>query len=186
MPSYVRSHGKGFYLAFNLVTVVLDSLPYHQSTQVPGEHSLPRQAVLYGAREVGGGMRYCGWVNAGQQPALPGQLGSARVGFDPHSQVRASFCFKSSAQRGLLCHWRPSEPSHSNTSLRSPEFPPVPLFSKPHAIHPGVLRGQRAKSGWRHGWDPIDHEYAVTASVAGAVMSPSQSQSRRFCGMDLV
>ena len=52
------------------------SLPYHQSTQVPGEHSLPRQAVLYGAREVGGGMRYrtVGGQTRAQQPALPGEL----------------------------------------------------------------------------------------------------------------
>jgi len=54
--------------------------------------------------------------------------------------------------------------SHSNPSLRSRNFPPAPAFSNPHAICAGVRRVRRGKPSWADGWDPMKHEYAVTAS----------------------
>ena len=54
--------------------------------------------------------------------------------------------------------------SHSNPALRSRNLPPASAFSNPHAIRAGVLRGRRGKPSWADGWDPMKHEYAVTAS----------------------
>jgi hypothetical protein len=55
-------------------------------------------------------------------------------------------------------------PPCSNPALRSRDFPPAPAFSNPHAIRAGVLRGRRDKPSWADDWDPLKHEYAVTAS----------------------
>ena len=52
----------------------------------------------------------------------------------------------------------------SNPALRSRDLPPQPAFSNPHAIREGVLRGRRGKPSWADGWDPMKHEYAITAS----------------------
>ncbi|KAH9973611.1 hypothetical protein BGW80DRAFT_1459081 [Lactifluus volemus] len=52
----------------------------------------------------------------------------------------------------------------NNPALRSRDFPPAPAFSNPHAIRAGVLRGRRDKPSWADDWDPLKHEYAVTAS----------------------
>jgi hypothetical protein len=52
----------------------------------------------------------------------------------------------------------------NNPALRSRDFPPAPVFSNPHAIREGVLRGRRGKPSWADGWDPMKHEYAITAS----------------------
>lgn len=52
----------------------------------------------------------------------------------------------------------------NNPALRSRDFPPQPAFSNPHAIREGVLRGRRGKPSWADGWDPMNHEYAITAS----------------------
>jgi hypothetical protein len=57
-----------------------------------------------------------------------------------------------------------SNPPASNPALRSRDFPPAPVFSNPHAIREGVLRGRRGKPSWADGWDPMNHEYAITAS----------------------
>jgi len=54
--------------------------------------------------------------------------------------------------------------SANNPALRSRDFPPAPVFSNPHAIREGVLRGRRGKPSWADGWDPMNHEYAITAS----------------------
>ncbi|KAF8493259.1 hypothetical protein F5888DRAFT_1855317 [Russula emetica] len=52
----------------------------------------------------------------------------------------------------------------NNPALRSHDFPPQPAFSNPHAIREGILRGRRGKPSWADGWDPMKHEYAITAS----------------------
>lgn len=52
----------------------------------------------------------------------------------------------------------------NNPALRSRGHPPAPAFSNAHDIRMGVMRGRRGKPSWADGWDPMKHEYAVTAS----------------------
>ncbi|KAI0060729.1 hypothetical protein BV25DRAFT_1839532 [Artomyces pyxidatus] len=61
--------------------------------------------------------------------------------------------------------------SANNPALRSPNPPPPPAFSNPHAIRAGVLRGRRILPNWAEGWDLTKHEYAVTGSE-GSVGGP--------------
>ncbi|KAI0046475.1 hypothetical protein FA95DRAFT_1606843 [Auriscalpium vulgare] len=141
--------------------------------QTPDGH-LP--ASLSGMRRSGSSGSLPGMRRSGSVSSLPGHgsagyaasTGSADVPYDVVGERGpGNPLFPTSFARLAL---GPTL-SANNPSLRSPNPPPPPAFSNPHAIRAGVLRGRRGVPSWAEGWDPAKHEYAVTGSE-GSVGGP--------------
>jgi hypothetical protein len=130
-----------------------------QATQVPGgEHSSPPKRRWSYAASNASSEAYDGAGERGPgNPLFPTSF--ARLALGP--TLTAKYVFRIPNGRLLLIFFL-NPPS--NPALRSRDFPPAPVFSNPHAIREGVLRGRRGKPSWADGWDPTKHEYAITAS----------------------
>ncbi|KAN0113685.1 hypothetical protein V8E52_007484 [Russula decolorans] len=113
----------------------LSSMSQHQSTQVAS--SPPKRRWSYGASNASSEAYDMAGERGPGNPLFPTSF--ARLALGPTLTA-------------------------NNPALRSRDFPPQPAFSNPHAIREGVLRGRRGKPSWADGWDPMNHEYAITAS----------------------
>jgi hypothetical protein len=142
-------------------TSSLSSMQQHQSTPVAS--SPPKRRWSYAGSNASSEAYDMAGERGPGNPLFPTSF--ARLALGPTLTAKyvlfLSFIFSSRAMTVAL-----ADDFHplSNPALRSRDFPPQPAFSNPHAIREGVLRGRRGKPSWADGWDPMKHEYAITAS----------------------
>jgi hypothetical protein len=142
-------------------TMSVSSTARRQSTQVAS--SPPKRRWSYAASNASSDAYDMAGERGPGNPLFPTNF--ARLALGPTLTAKyvlfLSFIFSSRAMTAALTD---DLYPLSNPALRSRDFPPQPAFSNPHAIRDSVLRGRRGKPNWADGWDPMKHEYAITAS----------------------